>query len=280
MKDNTNIGFSSETEFNNHQTGTTADGKSYYLAGWLDDTNYEGTKGKVQFFEAESVDFTPTTEMLDGAAVRCIPDGASGLRFLSVVPKATVEHAEKLVADGIIKSYSFGTVIFKESSLSKLNGDVSVAALEAAGEQYVDIAAKNGIRDNKDGSKTISAALVNIKEKNYGRNFGAVSYIEYQFGNGYAVRTYAQFDSKENVRSIAEVARRALADVSDTQKTEIQDGNYYIYKHLITDPTDEFYGKYSIYSAAQREILWTYAKTNNDTMAGFDRDDLGADIWD
>ena len=273
-------GFADEAEFSMYQSGTTEDGKTYYLAGWLNPDNYEGTKGKQLFFEAEDIDFTPTTEMLAGAAVRCIPDGASGLRFLSNVPAATIQHAEKLVADGKIKSYSFGTVIFKASSLHMLSGNVSAEALEAAGEQYVDITAKNGIRDNSDGSKTISAALVNIKEKNYGRSFAAVSYIEYQVSSGYAVRTYAQFDSTDNVRSIAQVARAALADVSETQKTDVQDGVYYIYKYLITDPTDEFYGKYSLYTEAQRAVLRKYAQANDDTLAGFDRDDVGTDIWD
>ena len=45
-------GFANEKEFSMYQSGTN-NGKTYYLAGWLDPNNYEDTKGMQMFFEAE-----------------------------------------------------------------------------------------------------------------------------------------------------------------------------------------------------------------------------------
>ncbi|MBQ9132704.1 MAG: hypothetical protein IJX62_09595 [Clostridia bacterium] len=276
----------------------------FYLAG-----EYLGTETDLsttrQCFIVSDVDYSATTEMKWGASVRIVPKdelsatmAESGIRFLSTVPKATLDAADALVAneDLSVASYSFGTLIFKASLLDEITGPISAAALDAADALYVDIPAVNGIQDNSDGSKTLFAALVKIKESNYSTAFAAVSYIEYRLDNGATIRTYATFDREDNVRSITEVAKAALADTSPEKITdrlvngfyynvEIAVGETYYIKNGDNSFTEAIRGEsdsavYSPYTYQQRAILREYLKPNAGTWPGYTDDDKVNDPWD
>ena len=280
--------FDSEDEFTKYQTGTTADGKAYYMAGWLNPDDYEGTKGKQEFFTADTDSniINTKTEMVAGASVRVVTDeklAGSGIRFTSNVSAETVTTLEGLKTAGKISAYSFGTVIFRAESLDSIAGAPSVQSLAAAGEQYVDIAAEDGLVE-ADGGYQINAAIVNIKEKNYGRAFAAVSYIEYTLANGNKMRVYSDFSETDNVRAIATVALAALNDLQTTSG-EVDGWNY---KYAVTTTTVYQNGlyvektldatQYSLYSAAKREVLASYL-INPENKADYDGDDTMVDPW-
>lgn len=278
--------FDSEAEFTKYQSGTTADGKTYYMAGWLNHNDYEGTKGKQLFFEAENEVETVAPQMLPGASVRIVTDEAlagSGIRFTSAISAASVAKLEELKTNGDIAGYSFGTVVFRAESVEKLTGAPTAEALEAAGEKYVDIPAVNGLVE-KDGGYEINAAIVNIKKANYGRAFAAVSYVEYTLTSGVKVRAYSAFSGEDNVRSIQDVAYAALNDL-EASAGEVDGWNYryvtnvsYEYANGVFVENELDTPMYSIYSDAQRAILkeYLFASQENDFEGS---DDTLVDPW-
>lgn len=205
--------------------------------------------------------------MLEGAAVRITNKGLndSGLRFMSTV------SADAITAAGT--GAKFGTVIFRYADYSAWMADnagktmadfiAAAKANDADTLKVVDIEANTGKIENDDGSCTIYAALVNIKESNYETDFGAVSYIKTADGTV----VYSAFDSEDNVRNITEVATKALDDTKAESSDELVDG----YKYNIAIKAGEVYyvdgvkttagsdsEAYSPYTSTQRELLNQY----------------------
>jgi hypothetical protein len=212
--------------------------------------------------------------MNEGAMIRADVDAGlagSGIRFTSTVSADVAATLNAMVAANEIKSYSFGTVIFQESSLEKLgNKAVTAVNLKNAGEIYADVPAVNGISELKDSNgKTyyeFRAAIVNIKKANYDKLLCAISYIEFTLNSGATIRYYGDFDP-ENYVSAEYTAFQCLTDLMPT--AGVADG--YNYRHKVNTTyqnTGNKYGKYkevplstpmySAYSEAQRAILLEY----------------------
>ena len=73
--------------------------------------------------------------------------------------------------------------------------------------------AKDGLNDEGD-YYLINAAMTNIREKNYTRDFVAIAYISYCTAEGKTITIYGSYTEKDNVRNIREVAYCALSDVN------------------------------------------------------------------
>lgn len=163
--------------------------------------------GNNNVFSGNGAGAVKTAAMLDGASVRTAADEMSGIRFQSTIDKEVVENIRETDNNAII-----GTVIAPYEFVVAANGVFIKEALSAAGKTYLDIHAKNGMNE-KDTYYVVNAAMVKVKEANYGRDFAAVPYISYQTSSGNTVTAYGAFDSEKNVRNIKEVAYCALSDV-------------------------------------------------------------------
>jgi len=134
-----------------------------------------------------------------------------------------------------------GTIIIPEDMVTELDM-VTVAALDAAGINYVKVLANIDNPFAKDGTTNIYAgSLVNIKEANLDRDFIGVGYIEITKENGDILHYYSSTTAKRN---ISYVATCALEDTSETQVDE------YKYEIVVDNKVC-----YSPYPEAQREIL-------------------------
>ncbi|MBQ9132143.1 MAG: hypothetical protein IJX62_06715 [Clostridia bacterium] len=173
---------------------------------------------------------TPTITVLDGASIRCAEP--SGIRFISQISTADAEAATEI-----------GTYIFPYAEYKASGAETPQAYFATEGAKFVKIVANEG--KHTDGDVTyIYAALVDIKETNYGRDFAAVAYVT----TGSDTQ-YSAFDADKNVRNIREVAVAAYNDYSATEGAV--DGPY-TYKYQVAE------GKWSCYSEAQREVIATY----------------------
>lgn len=145
--------------------------------------------------------------MLDGATVRLV-ENSSGLRFTTDFSKDVVDA---LAAKGTV---TYGTIIVPTEYLTSLDS-FTVAALTAKyGENgYLNILCEDGkgLIANDDGSISIQAAIVNIKEENYSTAFSAVAYA---CVNGEYF--YTAFDQSVNAATVKDVAAAALADTEAT----------------------------------------------------------------
>ena len=251
------------------------DGESYWIACWLDPNNYNSTKRAQCFFENVDPAYKEYTPEVDGfASIRANTEEGlkgSGIRFTSTVPADVTEQLDSLVASGDIQKYSFGTVIFKESSLTKLDDQtVTADALKKAGEVYADVPAVNGISRLTDANgKTyyvFNAAIINLKKANYDLSLGAVPYVELTLRSGATVRFYEDFDV-DNCTSADLTAFQCITDLSDT----VRSSEKFVYQHKVTE-TYEYNNnkyqkfkkvtldspKYCAYSSVERNILRAY----------------------
>lgn len=190
-----------------------------------------------------SLDAADAPVMLDGAAVRLVKD-SSGIRFTSNISAELLERvrSEKDADTEIV----IGTIICPADYIEGRSA-FTMDVIEAVGKQYVNIIAESGITYDPSGNATVRAALTNIYESNYARDFAARAYVKYIKG-GEAVYVYSAFDSANNCRSIAEVASCALADVQTVMTEE--------YCYAVD-------GGYSRYNAAQRSVLVEYCTAYN-----------------
>ena len=283
--------FTSETEFKSKRT----DGSTYWIAGWLPASGYTLTDTRQQFFtsDTDTAILNTKSEMLEGASIRVVTDEAlngSGIRFTSKVSATTLETLKTLKSTGKITDYRFGTLVFRGEAVNKVAGSINAQSLTAAGQKFVDIPAKKGLMEMTDASGNtyyqINAAIVNIKEANYRRAFAAVSYIEYDLPNGNTMRTYSDFDTQKNARTICDVAFEAL---NDNTATAGMDAKGYDHKYAVTVEytlqngeyvqTNLGTTKYNPYSSAQRAILASYL-VNYNNPAIYDDDDTLQDMWD
>ena len=200
----------------------------------------------------------PSIDTLDGAGVRTVKD-SSGIRFISTISADVVAGLEATYAG----KFSYGTIVMKASDLEGTTVDAAIAA----GKQYVDIAAVNGIVENKDGSVNIYAAMVNIKEKNYDVEFAGIAYIDITIAEGVIVRIYSDYNAEDNARSIEYVAKKALGDVKTTSSNELVDGFRYnnelavgetYYVDGVAKVVAEGEKLYSAYNADQRAVIAAY----------------------
>lgn len=151
-------------------------------------------------------------DMLTGAAIRTADN--AGIRFQSKIAKSVLEAAKATAYDN---TYTVGTLIVPYDYLVDENGnkkcEFTMAALDAANISYLNLVAKDGLNDEGD-YYLINAAMTNIREKNYTRDFVAIAYISYCTAEGKTITIYGSYTEKDNVRNIREVAYCALSDVN------------------------------------------------------------------
>ena len=171
---------------------------------------YAGTVYNVYTMGAatdESLDVSNSDQTLEGASIWVSSNATvTGIRFYTVLSA----EAQETIASLEGSELAFGTIIAPADYVA-VAGAFTIEALEklsVSGEKYVKIPAKYAIRDeNGDGiPEAYSAALVNIKEKNFTRGFAAISYVEVD-GEIY----YGAYDFEKNVRSIRDVSKAILA---------------------------------------------------------------------
>lgn len=186
------------------------------------------------FTRFDATDTTMLMDMKDGAQVRLTAD-STGLRFVS-----TFEE---------IEGATYGTIILPARYLANLTS-FTKAELDAKGIIYSNIVASEGM-DIVDGKVTIRAAITNLLPENYDTTFAAIAYVIVD-GEYY----YTEFDVEDNVRTINEVSKAALNDVS----SEMGEKNGKNYVNAVTDA----YGQtvYSPYNADQRAILEGFVVNN------------------
>ncbi len=131
----------------------------------------------------------------------------SGVRFVTVLSDAMIANAATQKKNG--KTVKYGTIIAPMDYVAAA-GEFTVEALDAlniSAVKYEKIEAVRSVRTNADGDViAYSAALVNLKTKNYNRMFAAISYVEIG-GTIY----YGEFNEKDNVRSASEIATVLLS---------------------------------------------------------------------
>ena len=166
----------------------TYEGESYFLYNCFAgaESKYAGTMDK-------------------GATVRLV-DGSNGLRFSATYSSSVTQ---KLSAKGVVL---YGMIIVPTAYLTTLD-EFSVEALteKYGADGFLDIACVSGkgVIVNDDGSVTLQAAIVNIKEENYSTSFSAVAYACVN-GSYY----YTAFDQSTSSATIKDVAKIALADAN------------------------------------------------------------------
>lgn len=229
----------------------------------VDDVDGFGIGSKTLTLNGKTITSNITAaSMLPGASVRIARGNElaqSGIRFESTLSAEIIAEVSAMLEAGTLENATIGTVVFKKSDLgNKTVAELVEAANADANDALIvaDIEAKNGIVENADGSATIRAAIINIKEKNYGVEFGAVAYIELTCENGATVRIYGDFDATNNVRSIKGVAELALADYE--MEAGVVDG-YNYYNEITVEIEGVETTVYSCYSDEQIAILNTYA---------------------
>ena len=132
----------------------------------------------------------------------------SGLRFTTTISADAINQFKDTL--GFLGSVSgYGTLIVPKDYLAD-GIALTHAALDAAGLDYLDIAASDSLVTDAEGNVTFTAAIVEILPENYGRDFVAVGYIKGSalFGLGGTSYSYADYD-EEGV-SLAELATALL----------------------------------------------------------------------
>ena len=207
-----------------------------------------------------------------GAQVRIVDDGTNGIRFVSDIPKATLDLVAKIADDG---TYTYGTAIVPTKFLTE-NGlkAFSITALEQLGKTVLKIpATEKGTVKNADGSVTLNAALIGMSDAQLKLAYSAMPYIEYTV-DGHTVYMCGVYDAVDHTRTIADVAERALVDVRATAGWDDVQKDYY-------NTEVEINGQiwYSCYDEDQLEILKQYAAVDGtgDDYAGLAAADDGTD---
>ena len=151
--------------------------------------------------------------MLDGASVRFVEP--AGIRFKG---RVNVEYIKTLRYVYGEDNVTYGVVI---APYDFIEDEFTIDAL--GDERYLKIEAKQHAVET-DEYYQFNCAMVKVKEKNYGRDYAARTYIEITKADGTTEYVYSDFDSRDNVRSLADVATRALAtdEYSDTQKEQLE----------------------------------------------------------
>ena len=233
-------------------------GKTIYL-------NSADSANKVTYpnTNVKSADFSLSTV---GKGIR-FAENASGLRFVSTISAELCALAEKIKDDNTQVEY--GTVIVPRDYIDSIGGEFNADRLAEVGKTFVRIKADKGLTKNEDGSATFVSALVNIKTKNYARDFVAVGYVAV-IKNGEKMYSYTS-SADYNVKAEAYIA---LSETSDSAN------------ELFKWHTDSYYkangngyekvsgSAYSPYNSAQRKVLENYVNG----IINFDESSVGASL--
>ncbi|MBQ7347599.1 MAG: hypothetical protein IJW55_06545 [Clostridia bacterium] len=181
--------------------------------------------------------------MQTGASIRTNAD-SWGIRFRSTLPTVWLDYLNTAGID-----VTYGTLICPIDVLGETDFTVDNEKV------LVNIVAKDGI--STDGTNTVlSAALVNLKTGNETRNFAARAYISFTI-DGETHTVYSDFSETDHVRSMVQVAQKALADVADTAEGEYTTAvtKWYDADGNLVENSGT---KYSCYSETDLEAIWSY----------------------
>lgn len=195
-----------------------------------------------------------------GAASVRMKDDSYGLRFTTTISSDVVSFAKALVDRGTMTSFSYGTLIVRYEDIKDMT-EVTLEALTAANIKYLDAKAEKGIVENSGGSVTLSTAMVNIKEANYGVKFCAISYISYVYADT-ALGTVTAYATPSEASSIADAAWRALADVSAELKSGCTNPLHSYWKLENGEYVEVDGDVYTKYSKAQQAALLAFTAAN------------------
>jgi hypothetical protein len=224
---------------------TTVEGKQ--VIGWQDQNGELYHEGDVVVI-TEDTDFDVVAAAVDiqtGAGIRWAKDAAErGIRFETYIDKAALDTIGS-------SSYELGTLILPYADYNEditvetaaTYGAVNVVDTKVYGTVGENYRYYAGVVDFEKYFGTSGAALADLK-------LTAVSYIKVIYDDGTAEYFYDKPDATDNVRSVAEVARAALAD-TDFGYTDAQ-------KEIL-----ELYTKYS-----EETSVPEYRKDTADKIAG------------
>ena len=187
----TTVVFGSDGEYS--ATVTTKSGKSYTVKA-LDDV----------------------TVKTAGASARLKTD--SGLRFASAISCEDIALLEELKTGGVIKSYSYGTIITLAKYAKALDNNVTHATLDAFAKDnginnsYVDVEASDWYAQTGDTYYFVGS-IVKIKPENYNREYASAGYLTVTLADGSERTFYADYEPV-NARSVSYVAACAYYDKS------------------------------------------------------------------
>ena len=237
-----------------------ADGKTVTFDYYSTLLNKSLSSAKMTFeLDPKVSNFSADIKTKETASVKLSSIEKSGLRF-----KTAINTAE---LDALVEGYgkenvAVGTLIapadlWITKELRHANG--------IDNEDYIDVEATVGSPLETDGDYSIYAgSVINIKERNYNRDFIAVGYIKVITDDG-PIYIYSDVVAQ---KSISEIAEAAYNDVWASQEGK--------YQHKIEDETDIHYGKYSKYSKEQRNVLYSYIANKDESK----NDPFGSDKFD
>lgn len=157
-----------------------------------------GKETDITFIDEVSVD------VLTGAAVRY--GQPTGLRFIT-----NINGLSSLSTIGAI--YEAYTLIAPVDYVNAV-GTFTKEAFDAADKTYLNIKLEKeayiGDGEKLPAAPLYNAAIVNIKEDNYGRGFAARSYVVITYADGHTETIYSDFSETDNVRSVKAVAQECL----------------------------------------------------------------------
>lgn len=183
--------------------------------------SYNGIELPAVTAEAEYLTAQMTNGLLehrDGASMRL--SAPSGIRFGTYVDVNKLADLQALVTAGKIKAVNIGTIIAPWSYV-KTAGAFTVDALEeklTVSAKYLDVKATIGeyyADAGADGKATFTGSIVNIREQNLIRDFGAVGYVKLTLFDGTPLYIYSYeytvgTDTTNLVRNVASMADECI----------------------------------------------------------------------
>ncbi|MBR4943088.1 MAG: InlB B-repeat-containing protein, partial [Clostridia bacterium] len=226
----TSITMKEGAEFPSYQatkTGNAEESISYML---LNQAEFEKEAGDATFTCTTKSSYGIDMWMSQGAAVRIADAEHSGIRFQTNISKTALAEIEKKLADGTYLSVSFGTIIVPSQYL--MGGRFTHEWLNKNDKEYIEIEStaglKNGWAQETDDYVSYFGSIVNLKIKNYARNFAGLGYALVEKSDGTLEYFYAPYETSY-ARSAAYIAQMAIADragnKTDDYKYEVSENN-------------------------------------------------------
>ncbi len=201
----------------------------------------------------------------EGASVRTVA-GSSGMRFEGGIEADYVDYIRGYLARSD-EDFYIGIAIAPKTAVDSA-GEFTFSSL--APDNYVTTKANKGLVYNEDNTYTLRISLVDIREKNYSREFVAIAYAGFESDGVEGLSsndTIFYASATSGARSILDVAAAALADVTDTATEKdgvsyaTQIANFYFVKNddtYVKTPIYEGIVKFSRYNTVQLGVLRSY----------------------
>ncbi len=208
-----------------------------------------------------------TALVLDyGAAVRVGSGDVTGIRWSAKINKAALEGCTIVNKGFIIAPTAYVTgewavVNNKNVKAKKVASDFTVEAFDAVGIDYIDVKV-DGFTDLK--GTTFAASVSNLYKENFSLGYSARAYLDIKDASGSTKRIYSGFEGADgkvyysyadvadaNSRAPGEIAKKALADLSETVSTKYpykiwKEYDAYLQENDAKYPNEYYYSPYSL----------------------------------